>query len=330
MRDRYMQSLADDEVWRCLTTLRVKFDYFAVDANFRESWRTAVDVLGPRAPWLLQRIALLTVRPEGVIARKAHPCVRTMIERDFLPIYGHRCCYNRVMIRDLWRYQWNVATLDRLAIGDRVHYLADALNLVFMDVSSPLLIPAASRLTAHKGSASPEARRADHIRSVLGAPNRIMVVVHCPDEPMDVVRELGILFDRAALTTLYATLADRVAGGVTADPTPQIEELYAEVTARSLSVEDACAAVTARLDGCGGGAARRAAAALGAARAGGRLDWDRWAADLHECGFDPDDWAVTVVASQYVEHDLPGAACLISRTGRQLWQAGEGRMVGTA
>jgi hypothetical protein len=320
-----MQGLADGEAWRSLTTLRTKFDYFVADTHFRESWRTAVDVLGPNAAWLVQRIALLTVRPEGIIARKAHQSLRTMIERGFLPIHSHRCRYDRTMIRELWRYQWNVASLDRLAVGDRVHYRADALHLIFLDVSRPVRIPASSRLTFHKGSASPAARRDDQIRSVLGAPNRVLVVVHCPDEPMDVVRELGVLFDRRALTELYGVLAERVARQVTIDPSAAVEQLYAEVAPQSLLVAEAVDTVMARLGA--GAAATRARTAIVDAQAGRPLHWDRWAADLDACGFDQDDWAVTVAASQYIEPDVPGATCLISRTGRQLWQAGLGRMV---
>ncbi|WP_144120557.1 hypothetical protein [Catellatospora sichuanensis] len=333
MLDAYMRRLHTDEGWRVLTTQQKKFDYFVTDTHFRESWRTAVDVLGTHAGWLMQRIALLTLRPEGIIGRRARQCVEVLARLDYAPLHAHRFRYDRMMIRELWRYQWNVASFDRLAVGDRLHYRTDVLSLVLLDVREPLAIPASSRLSRHKGSAFPPDRRADHLRSQLGAPNRIMVVVHCPDEPMDVVRELGIIFERDTLRQLYAKLAERVATGTRVDPEPYISRLYDDFPARSLSVDDAVREVLAELDRAEcrnartGPAAARARAAIMRASEGQYLDWDRWCADLAGCGVDQRSWAVTVVASEYVQHDVPDARCLISRTGRGLWQAGHGRML---
>ncbi|GAA1607621.1 hypothetical protein ACFQY4_34015 [Catellatospora bangladeshensis] len=333
MLDAYMHRLHVDEAWRTLTAQREKFDYFLADTHFRESWQLAVDVLGADAGWLMQRIALLTVRPEGILGRKARDCVQALAELDFEPVYAYRFRYDRLMIRELWRYQWNVASLDRLAVGERIHYRSDALCLVLLDTGLPLRIPASSRLSRHKGSASPADRGPEHLRSRLGAPNRILVVVHCPDEPMDVVRELGVIFDPEALRGVYTRLAERVAAGLRADPEPVISELYAEFPARDLSVDAALRTVlaaladTARGGGGPGAAAARAGEAVRSAQHGRPLDWQRWCGELRDAGLDPDSWAPTLVASQLVEHDVPGARCLLGRTGRALWQAGQGRML---
>ncbi|BCJ73770.1 hypothetical protein CS0771_33140 [Catellatospora sp. IY07-71] len=333
MLDAYMHRLHVDEGWRTLTAQREKFDYFLADTHFRESWQLAVDVLGADAGWLMQRIALATIRPEGILGRKARDCVEALAQLQFEPVYAHRFRYDRLMIRELWRYQWNVASLDRLAVGERVHYRADALCLVLLDTELPLRIPASSRLSRHKGSASPALRGPEHLRSRLGAPNRILVVLHCPDEPMDVVRELGVIFDREALRGVYARLAERVAAGVRADPEPEISGLYAEFPAQELSVGAALRTLLADLTEAGrggegaGAAAARAADALRSAQRGRPLEWPRWCADLHDAGLDPYSWVATLVASQFVEHDVPGARCLLSRTGRALWQAGQGRML---
>ena len=318
-----------DDGWRMLTTQEHKYAYFRDDSHFREGWRTAVDVLGARAPEVLQRIAVVTVKPDAIIGRKIEDALEFLEANDFRPVHAETFHYDRIMTRELWRYQWNVATLDRLDLGDRVHQRSPALATFHLDVAAHRRVPACTRLVPLKGSAFPASRKGDQLRTRLGAPNRILVLVHCPDEPIDIVRELAVMFDRSRLVRLYTELGARVDDERAADLGEHIAARYADCPEGTLSVEQATTALLAELTDRAPEhpAAVRAREALLAAGAGQVLSWADWQHDLRACGVDPDRWEVVLVATQFVQHDVPGAVCLVSRTGRQKWAAGEGRMV---
>jgi hypothetical protein len=81
--------------------------------------------------------------------------------------------------------------------------------LFFEDVVPHGSWPASLRLAQRKGHSLPARRRPDDLRSVLRPPNQILNFVHVADEPADIVRELGIFFDRRERRALLAALRDR-------------------------------------------------------------------------------------------------------------------------
>ncbi len=113
--DRDVAWLDRDGDWQALTTLREKFQLLAVDTAFRESWRQAVEVLGGRALEVLQRIVAVTVRPEAVLTGRTAACLQFLTRHDFTLISARQFRYTPSTIREVWRYQWNVASLDSMA-----------------------------------------------------------------------------------------------------------------------------------------------------------------------------------------------------------------------
>ena len=120
--DRDVAWLDRDGDWQALTTLREKFQLLAVDTAFRESWRQAVEVLGGRALEVLQRIVAVTVRPEAVLTGRTAACLQfPHAPHDFTLISARQFRYTPSTIREVWRYQWNVASLDSMEISDLVN-----------------------------------------------------------------------------------------------------------------------------------------------------------------------------------------------------------------
>jgi hypothetical protein len=329
LTDPYVAQLDTGGQWRALTTLPTKLSLYRDETPFRESWRIAQEVLGPRALAVLQQTTVLTLRPEAILARKVGDCLAFLRRHHFAVTHTEQFRYSRNSIRDLWRYQWNIAQLDSIEVSDLVHYRAPALMLFLRDRHPTPTIPASLRLTAIKGTSAPAGRPAAHLRSVLGAPNRILVVVHAPDEPLDVVRELGVLFDRAALTRIYSTM-----GRETPDAPllrSEIDDLYRSTEPGTLRVSDAVddfrrelAAKRSAADPRRAALLRRVGDSLSSAERGGHLDWRRWTDDLGSCGIAHDSWVSTVIASHYVQHSLDGARPIIAETGRRRWLAGDG------
>ncbi|MGC4900436.1 hypothetical protein ACLQ2Y_13975 [Micromonospora echinospora] len=338
MRDPLVETLDRDGTWRALTTLPQKFALHGADSFFRESWSVATDVLGDRAAGLFQRMAIVTMKPDLVVSRGVEDCMRYMAAHGFRPVHAELFRYNRTTTRELWRYQWNVATLDRIELSDVVHRRAPALTMFFLDTSTPLAVPAAARMTTLKGSAFPSAREGFHLRTVLGAPNRVLVLVHCPDEPMDIVRELGVIFDRPRLRRVYRRLGAAVDSGASIDAAAEIRLAYAQAERGHLDVARAIGEVGERIAGCArtSDKARQRSAAQAADRlreavtGGGSLRWREWSAELSRCGVGAGSWDVALAASHLIQHDLPDSTCLITETGRRRWLSGEGLMLASA
>ena len=342
MLDPSVAQLDRDGDWQALTALREKFLLLAVDTAFRESWRAAVEVLGQRALETLQRIAAVTVRPEAVLSGQVAACIQYLTRHDFALISSRQFRYTRRTIREVWRYQWNVASLDSMEISDLVHRKAPAFLLFLLDRTPTPAIPAICRFTDLKGTSAPSGRTARHLRSVLGAPNRILVMVHAPDEPMDLVRELGVLFGQKALAQIYRRLGEACAGSPTAPrdglviPSRALNlwERNALPSPAPLRVEGAvaefCRTMATRRESQDPrirAAAGRAAEQVLAARAGTHLDWRRWSRDLAAADPPVDAWSHLLIGSQYVEHSVPGATPVFPETGRRRWMAGEGRLL---
>ncbi|MFG3756480.1 hypothetical protein, partial [Klebsiella pneumoniae] len=89
------------------------------------------------------------------------------------------------------------------------------------------------------GPTMPAQRQPGQIRYRLGPDNRLLNFVHAADEPADVLRELGLLFDRAGRRTIIAQLL----GGQDAGGALQLvrEHAYADTPAYDLEPEPALA-----------------------------------------------------------------------------------------
>jgi len=138
----------------------------------------------------------------------------------------------------------------------------------------------------------------------------LVVLVHTPDEPIDVVRESAVLLgpDVGDLFARMAAPAPTDAAEVLAE---RIDALHAEVDAHDLDL----AAAERRLGDLLPDAVRRG---------GVKLDWGRFTADLVRAGVDPTGWDALLVGSAHVEHDQPGVPRLVDRVSVESWLAGEG------
>lgn len=330
--DLTLEGLAKTGTWRALTAVEQKYREFSVESYVRESWAQATSVLGDSTSASLQRVAMLVLKPDCIAGRKAIDTLVYMREHGFRPVVAEAFRYDRHKAREIWRFQWNIATLDRLRLGDLLHTVTDALIVLFVDERGEPGIPGSVRLAGLKGSSLPWERKDFHLRTRLGALNRMVVFTHCSDEPVDLVRELGILLDSARLDGVYRRLSAALRGQGADDVDAAVDALYAQFPARPLDVDAAAQRIRARLAAAPGtrAAAGRAERALAAATAGEgvRLSWQNWVENLSEAGLDPTGWDSVLIATHYILHDRPGLRCVISESGRERWLAGEGLALG--
>ncbi|MFE7132097.1 nucleoside-diphosphate kinase [Streptomyces sp. NPDC057638] len=206
---------------------------FSSDTYFLESLGQ-LGTLTADVDGFLHRHAALLLKPDAVVSRQIPTTVDWLAEGGFRIVAAERTRLTRTAVRSLWYYQWNLATPQRRRLADLFLDSCDALVLVVRPVADePEAVPASVVLTERKGPTDPLARVPGQLRYAIGRYSYLLNLVHTPDEPADVARELGIHFDTAQRERLYAdALAGEDRSGRARD---LAERLHAEVPRRDLT-----------------------------------------------------------------------------------------------
>ncbi|MGW5400104.1 hypothetical protein [Streptomyces sp. NPDC003952] len=178
-------------VLRDMTWSTRKSELYAIDSYFREGcWIFAEDM-----PEMLG-VALCILKPEAVVGRRLRPALDALSAAGFKPVDVIRFRYDRLSIREVYRYQFNRAAPDLIAAMDLVLPSTDSVCLVLRDEHwVPGMPPASVRLNSLKGPSDMSLRRPQHLRYQLGVVNGLLNFMHVSDELIDVVREIAVLCD---------------------------------------------------------------------------------------------------------------------------------------
>jgi hypothetical protein len=303
-----------------LTAAPAKEEIFGHEPFAREAFVTLHAHLGDSAVDWLHAHAVVVLRPDLIASRGVEEVVRFLADHELAVRWHGQVHLSRLAIETIWRYQWNVATADRHALAEQIYGYSPSLLLLLEDESADRQIPASVRLAHLKGPCQPELQDRGHLRRALGAPSRMMSLVHSPDEPVDVLRELGILFDRSEIDAVSRGWVSRRPSRSLAD---EVACLYAATEASSLD-HDAAMGRLAELAGDDAMAMIRSAIGEYTGRscdpevqlAGGWRDVaeliDRHAAPLA-------GWDRLTIWAQYVAHELANATYLIDDDGLAGW-----------
>ncbi|GIH10815.1 hypothetical protein Rhe02_88820 [Rhizocola hellebori] len=204
--------------WPALTRLPEKAAYFSLDTYFRQALAELEAAWGGELAGRLRPLASILFRPDAVAGRRIPACLEFLAGHGFAPLAAVPLRLTRHMALELWRYQHNAGTLDRVAATEHLVAAGDSLYLLLLDRLGAPEVPATVRLRGLKGDgAGDPAGAAPTLRSTARIVNRILAMLHTPDEPLDLVRELGIFFDAAARARLIqlATGAQPLTAGWT-------------------------------------------------------------------------------------------------------------------
>jgi hypothetical protein len=222
--------------WKQLTVVPEKQREFSADLYFRECWVDAVETFGDKVTGLLRGVAMLSVKPDAVVGRRMTAILEFLEKNEFVPIAVAQLGLTRHSMREVWRYDWHVYPVDRLAFTTIWYTACDVLMFLVRDRRPESPVPASVRLSQMKGHAIAERRKAGDLRSVLRPPNRILNFVHVAEEPVDVVREIGILTDGAGRKRLLQAVRDNYGADRGQETKDAIARLESAVPAHDLDV----------------------------------------------------------------------------------------------
>lgn len=297
---RTSRRLAAVEVGERLTLLPDKRRLFAVDTYFREAYTDLCDDLA-----LLRRAALVVLKPDALVGRRIVPCLELLRGHGFRPVAARTFAYDRLLIRETWRYQFNVASDDRIDVVDLLLTASPSLMVLLWDERPREACPASVRLGALKGPSDPQLRRPGQLRHELGVVTALFNFVHTSDEPADVVRDLGLLLDRADRRRLLAELHAQRDGS--AELRGCIDALQAAHPAHDLD----CERSLDRLRHAPDAGVRRAAEAVARDRA-------RWR-ELLPLGDRIDRWDLLSIATAAIECNVPGVEPVVASVAGEQW-----------
>lgn len=179
------------DVLRNATWSARKAELYAIDSYFREGcWSFAEDMPG------MLGVALCMLKPDAVMGRRLRPALAALASAGFTPVDVFRFRYDRLSLREIYRYQFNRATPELIAAMDLVLPSTETVCLVLRDERcAPGAPPGSVRLNSLKGPSDLSLRRPEHLRYQLGVVNGLLNFIHVSDEPIDVIREIAVVCD---------------------------------------------------------------------------------------------------------------------------------------
>lgn len=148
----------------------------------------------------INNLALIMLKPETIMMGKLEQTIKFLKENNFKVIYGVKKYLSNCQTSELWRYQWNAASLERIIVTQNEFETYPCLILVLESLDDSLL--ASTRMTNLKGSCFAGKREPHHLRSILSPINQALNYIHSADEPIDIIREAGIFFNTSELIAL--------------------------------------------------------------------------------------------------------------------------------
>lgn len=296
---------------------KIKRQLYSVDTYYRESYEDLRAMWGEEMP-KLQRLAAVVFKPEAVVGRRIHAGLDYFIRQSFLPLVARCFTYNRFIIREAWRYQFNVATRDRIRIVDILEPSTESIYVLFIDSSGDCTHSASERLSSLKGPSIPELRVPGQLRYELGVRSVLLNYVHTPDDTADLVREMGIYFREDERKDILRAIDETEAVPsklIQTDIARTTNNVYARYPPHDLSflsslarVEHAC---HVKLRTAAPDVVLRCLEMLKKIATMESRDWRKLFDLLKTADVLVDPWDLIVIGTEVTESNLPGVAPLI-------------------
>jgi hypothetical protein len=289
-----------------LSVIKSKRIAYSREIYFRECWHDMLresdenNIIS-----LLSTVTLIMIKPDGVAARAIRPTICTLRAHGFEILAGAAVFLDRISMRELWRYEFNLATMQRMSAIDILLTSGPSLLLLLRKTAPLYCRSAADDLRIWKGPSRGH-RDPSQLRSIIQALPGLLNYIHCPDEPADVVRELGVLLSKTERRSMLRALFTNPDEESVVRAHTLCESLIAERDLRlGVVVDHICASIELLPTGS---TKDLAVSILGNARIAGKCDWEVLFEIFDKSGVSYDDWDRIMFAAWCTETDIPGIA----------------------
>lgn len=194
----------DEQKMLHLSKVDAKRVFYADDTFFRLAFEAFERSKSGSALEALSNFSIVVIKPEALMLGRTQAILQFLLDHGFEFVLWEKIQLSDAQCEQIWRYQWNRATLDRIQLQSRMMTVAPSFVLIVKSDASCTGLPASVRLRALKGASNPALRSSDDLRTILKSPNRLVNFVHSTDEPADFVREMGCLFPMGELEKKFA------------------------------------------------------------------------------------------------------------------------------
>lgn len=171
----------------------VKKYYYASESYFQEAYYDFQSEQLDFA-YIQKHISFLLLKPDFFVGADISVLSDIFNQLNLCVIGAWEYLFSRHTIRELWRYELNTATIDRYNLIDRLLTSGKSVFLLlyhhqgYFDLSHTLT-------DLKKQNNSPNILKGKTIRQYLNIGTGTLNFIHSPDEVIDFIREIGVLFD---------------------------------------------------------------------------------------------------------------------------------------
>lgn len=186
----------------------------------------------------LGRTTFVMFKPDAVVGRRIEPALDLLAGHGFEPLGALEIQADARVCRELWRYQINAAPLAVIRVVDMILESGPpCLFVPLRDTRGPQRtgMPAVERLSELKGSSKNRDTGGGSLRGALGCEVMCLNFVHAPDDPADLIREVGVLLSGRRRDEALTMMAGEPSAGRTAEVTAAVRRLSAAHPAHSLA-----------------------------------------------------------------------------------------------
>jgi hypothetical protein len=158
----------------------------------------------------LLRSTFVMFKPDAVVGRRIEPALAFLARHGFEPLGCLPVRVDARVCRELWRYQINAAPLAVIRAVDLILESGPpCLFVPLRDTYGPQRTggAAAERLAQLKGSSKNRDMDGSSLRGALGCELMCLNFLHAPDDPADLIREVGVLLPGRHRDEAFAMLA---------------------------------------------------------------------------------------------------------------------------
>lgn len=183
----------------------IKSYRFCQDSYFRDSLYYISEASGSnKIIEVMSRYSFLILKPDAISARKAEVIINDIRSRGFDIVFCEKIMFNKFSVREIWKYELNTATIDRIRLFDIFLSSGDSLFIfLYFNGINDEFNDASKILTKAKGNSISNIRKTDSIRYKANAKDGILTFIHTPDTTLDLIREIGIILDVKSIFKIF-------------------------------------------------------------------------------------------------------------------------------